>query len=169
MAAFGARGSRSAATSAMGCTAPTSLLTCMSVIRWTSSPSKPSSADRSTTPRRSTGIGTTLCPMCSASCAQFSTAGCSTDSISTRPGLCFVRKCPRMAILSASVPPEVNTMRWFAAPAAFRQISRALSTAFSASMAGRYSADGLYQPFSSASVIAAITAAEGFVVALLSR
>ncbi len=53
MAAFGARRSRSAATSAMGCTAPTSLLTCMSVIRWTSSPSKPSSAGRSTTPRRS--------------------------------------------------------------------------------------------------------------------
>ena len=56
-----------------------------------------------------------------------------------------------------------------AAPAAARQISRAAVSFFSASMAGRYSADGLCQPVCIASVIAATTASLGRVVALLSR
>ena len=124
---------------------------------------------RSTVPSLRAGISDTLCPIRRSSSAHAETAGCSTEEISTFPGVLRVFICPSSARLSLSVPPEVNIILHSSAPAARRQASRTLSIRFWISMDGLYKADGLYHPLSASSRIRACTDAPGRVVALLSR
>jgi len=169
IAASGAFPFRSRAISASGSAAPVSLLTCITEIITVSGSSRASSFSRSTEPFLPAGISSTVCPIRWISSAQAETAGCSTEEISTFPGLRRLFRCPSKARLSASVPPEVKMAFCPAAPAAFRQISRTASIFFWISRAGLYKADGLYHPPSIRSVTAAATAVDGRVVALLSR
>ena len=76
---------------------------------------------------------------------------------------------PKMAQLSASVPPEVKNTRSGSAPSAAATFMRAARSCRAVSMPKLYSALGLPQFSVNAFVIASTAAGQGLVVAELSR
>ena len=121
------------ASSATGCTVPTSLLAHMAVTRATSSSSVSASASGATRPAGSTGSQDTDAPSCDSSQpTASSTAWCSADPDTTRvragSAARRAQKMPLTARLSLSVPPLVKMTSDGRAPTAAANCSLASST-----------------------------------------
>ena len=132
--------SHRAASSATGCTVPTSLLAHITVTSATSaarSASSRSSCPGSTRPVASTSSQTSSAPSCAAShSAASDTAWCSTAdrTMTVRRGSASraARNRPSTAMLSASVPPEVRMISTGSAFRAAATASRPVSSAMRA-------------------------------------
>ena len=134
-----------AASSAMGCTVPTSLLACITETSAVSRRTSAASAGGSTMPRPSTGSHDTVHPCASSALAVLSTASCSIV-LTTRwrlPCTAGASSAPRMARLSDSVPPLVNTTSAAAAPSRAATCARASSSAALACWPSRWTLEGL--------------------------
>ena len=123
-----------------------------------------SRAPRSSCPDRSTGTRTTSTPPRSSSAQAPSSAGCSTDVVTT-----LRRPRPRTASASASVPPEVKTISRASQSRAAPHCSRPRSTSARASWPGLWTEEGFANTSARAGFMAAITAGSSGVVALASR
>ena len=131
----GLRAFTAAAMAAMGCTVPTSLLAAMMVTSAVSSRTASAAAWGSTKPSPSTGRIVTAQPSRSSASSGSSTAWCSIAEVTMcRPAAAAT---PRMAALSASVPPDVKTISPAVQPSRPATTSRASSSACRARCASR--------------------------------
>ncbi|MEA3246994.1 MAG: hypothetical protein U9Q74_12635 [Gemmatimonadota bacterium] len=160
-----------AASSGTGCTVPISLFTHITEASATSSPSAARASSSFTAPDRSTGSIRSAAPSAAALCTLESTALCSMGVVATavRPLPLSTRQPPRMARLSASVPPEVKQTSSFAAPRHAATRSRASSRAVRASRPQRCVLEGLPKRGPWNGAIASSTSGRTGVVAAWSR
>ena len=124
--------------SAIGMTAPDSLLTIMMDTKIVSGRSAAFNASTETKPVSSGCKYVTSKPCASSCCIGCSTAWCSTAVVTMwRPRLPRRFAVEKMAQLSASVPPEVKNTRSVSAPSACATCARAVFSRCAASMPGR--------------------------------
>lgn len=142
---------QSAATSATGCSVPTSWLADWRQASAVSARSTPPYTAGSTAPVRSTGTSVNEPPAASWAAAEWSTDECSTaDRARWRPTRRRPERAPAIPACTAVVPDEVKTSSSGRQPTASAAASRAASRSSRARRPSRYRRAGSAQPSSSA-------------------
>ena len=153
----------------MGFITPVSLFTCMTLTSVVLSLSAFLSCSVSILPSVSASIYITSKSSFSSCRNASSTDGCSVFEVITRmPIFLRARATPNIAVLLASVPPEVKSKPFASTPNFCAIVLRAASMSFSVSKPKPWSEDGLPK-CSPALTIACIAFSDGLVVAALSR
>ena len=165
------RACATAASRAIGCTVPISLLACITETRAVRSPTAASRSAGSTTPARPAGSSVVVQPRFASAFSVLSTASCSMADATRcrRPAGRAASATPRTARLSASVPPPVKITSLGRAPSRPATAERASSRAALAAWPNAWMLEAFPKRSRTAASMASATRGSTGVVALWSR